>query len=172
MCHIFRFFISLKIDSGKPLGKRMKKHLAKCADCRSYLEIHLKLTNEEIADYSIEKKRALEQRIISGLNSVSIKSHGFKSRIKPAVVFASLTIIAVLFTGILLIKSPQKRSVPKYGNELQGIIDITGSKTVKIDNIFSFVEEPFIKEVKTLNESYISLKDYFRSALDLKLNIN
>lgn len=168
-CFISKIIIDSREETGRKLPGFVSKHLEKCRDCRAYRNLGKQLSSVDpystISDLSMAD---LNRKIVSELHSNNTKGKDrFRRRIFSPVPVAAALFFIILSLGIFLFQNLDEPSKTFDSNLMAGF---ETPKNIKgLNDLFTKVESPIVKEAEELRRSLNSAGKYLRSVMDFGL---
>ena len=106
-CWLFKFLISNTMDAGNELSERAKKHIRRCADCRSFYETHLSLGDalrRRAADFDEHLPAHFARRVFDAASPEAGPTLRLPvRRFRPVLAAACILIVASLAAVLLTV---------------------------------------------------------------------
>ena len=170
LCFIHRWNISRAFDSGKPLARRTKRHLAGCETCREFSrlgeEVGRRLT-DDAASLLRDVRPGLGEKVRRaigepGLASASSFLRPKRFRLSPVPAAA----VAVAVVGVSLIW--MVRSRPARMPQLDPLFRLETQRAYLVSAL-QRAESPYQEEILELKKTLKSTADYLAARFDIGL---
>jgi len=168
-CIITKILIDRSEDSPKPLPRMVSNHINKCRECKTYLSLGKQLYAAE-PDYGISDPAIfdLNRKIFTAVTSEKPDNKiRVKSRLFSPVLMTAIFLIAIISLGVILYKGLYKPSEKIVETQF---INVAAAKNTKnLNDLFSRVESPIIREAEELKKSVKAAGKYLKSVMDFGL---
>ena len=166
-CSIYKWYISLALDSGKPLGGLAGRHIRRCASCREFARFSESLENRCVKDvpgFLDSYNEELDKKIISSL--AAQPSPKSPPRRKPALVpvLAAASALLIISIGIVWLVLPSSNKITPL-NQLSQL----GISRTSFENALVKIDSPFEEELVELKQTLKSTADFLLSRVDIKI---
>jgi len=166
-CAIYKGFISLAQDSGKPIPAFANRHIQRCDSCREFAGLHESLMETNVKDLSCigdDKKSVLAANIIAAFDNDPEKAKSPARRSSLIPVFVSAFALLAVAAGIYFLTSPRPESAYLF-NTLSALDNTITSFEERLDKVNS----PLVTEYEDLKQTVRSTTEFFASYLDVKI---
>jgi len=164
-CGLVKWQVSRAADTGKPLSRFARRHMARCQDCRNFERLSHSLNGLAEIPMLLQSDESYKHRILDVIHrapqEVAVAKPSFLVRWRPAFVGASLAFVLAL--GVLWIAGPFRAT----GSTLGGFKDMDISP---IKKIFSEVESPYKEEFEEINKGLDSVASSIKSFFNTRFS--
>lgn len=147
-CSIHKWLISRSMDTGKSLPRMVKRHIRTCASCRRFAQLSDGLAESfSKAEKKLQRREALEQRIISGLDisSPEEKRPAFRFRLFPA--WAAGILLAAVFVLYISSAGPFSMNRP---SRPQAVLELSEAS---VPRLMEGMVSPIHREADVLTQN-------------------
>jgi hypothetical protein len=171
LCFIHKWKISRAFDSGKPLARLTKRHLAGCETCREFSrlgeDMGRRLT-EDAAFLTRDARPGLGEKVRQALGEpgqTPSLSHPKALRLRP--VLAAAVALAVVGVSLIWIARPRSARMP----QLDPLFRLE-TQRANLLSALQRAESPYQEEILELKQALKSTADYLAARFDIGLGDN
>lgn len=167
LCFLHKWFISLAQDSGKPFPKSTHRHLARCEDCRLFVQVCNYLENKahQAKPYLITGDlNALPKKIQAAMDVPTPKNTSPTHRPAWIPVLVAASLILVISMSVFLLTRPSPDPALTWPQFLE-----TNLAPAALTEAMNKVESPLEQEMNAWKQTMASTADFLRSCLDIQL---
>jgi len=173
LCFIHKWKISRAFDSGKPLARRTKRHLAGCETCREFSrlgeEMGRRLT-DDAASLLRDARPGLGEKVRRAIGEPGLASGPSvlpPKRFRLSPVLAAAVALAVVGVSLIWMLRARPARMP----QLDPLFKLDGPRAF-LESALQKAESPYQQEIQELKKTLKSTADYLAARFDIGLGGN